>query len=57
MDNVNISPDTASALQNLSAKDKADLNTFVQQESQKAQIQQTVRSHPIRPPTTSKRKH
>lgn len=43
MDNLNISPDTASALQNLSAKDKAELNQFVMQETQKAQIQQTVR--------------
>ena len=42
MDNLNISPENASALQNLSAKDKSDLNQFVMQETQKAQIQQSV---------------
>ena len=42
MDNLSISPDATNALQNLSAKDKQELNTFVQQETQKAQIQQTV---------------
>lgn len=41
----NLSPETAQSLQNLSAKDKADLNQFIQQESQKAQIQQTVHHH------------
>nr|OQO21264.1 hypothetical protein B0A51_10253 [Rachicladosporium sp. CCFEE 5018] len=37
-----IDPTTAAALQNLSPKDKQELNTFVQGESQKAQIQHTI---------------
>jgi len=44
MDNLNITPETAASLQNLSAKDKQELNQFVLQEGQKAQIQQTVHS-------------
>lgn len=43
MDNLNISPETAASLQNMSAKDKSDLNQFIVQETQKANIQQTVR--------------
>lgn len=42
MDNLSLSPDATGALQNMSAKDKAELNQFVMQETQKAQIQQTV---------------
>ncbi|KAI5365313.1 Putative Tim10-like domain superfamily protein [Septoria linicola] len=42
MDQTSVSPEMASALQNLSAKDRQDLNQFIQGESQKAQIQQTV---------------
>ena len=44
MDQLNISPETAQSLQSLSAKDKQELNTFVQGESQKAQIQAVVHS-------------
>jgi hypothetical protein len=32
MDNLNITPETAASLQNLSAKDKQELNQFVLQE-------------------------
>ena len=41
MDQLNISPETAQGLQNLSAQDKQQLNQFVVNESQKAQIQQS----------------
>ncbi|KAK4501217.1 hypothetical protein PRZ48_007024 [Zasmidium cellare] len=44
MDQLNISPETAQGLQNLSAKDKQELNQFVQNEAQKAQIQSAVHS-------------
>jgi len=44
MDNVSLSPETMQNLQSLSAKDKQDLNQFIVQEGQKAQIQQTVHS-------------
>ncbi|KAK4622199.1 Mitochondrial import inner membrane translocase subunit TIM8 [Fulvia fulva] len=44
MDQLNISPETAQGLQNLSAQDKQQLNQFVINESQKAQIQQTIHS-------------
>lgn len=43
MDQMNISPETGAALQNLSAKDKQELNQFVVNETQKAQIQQSER--------------
>ena len=39
MDAQQISPETQAALQNLSAKDKQELNQFVMGETQKAQIQ------------------
>ena len=42
MDQLNISPETAQGLQNLSAQDKQQLNQFVVNESQKAQIQQSM---------------
>ncbi|KAK3717793.1 Mitochondrial import inner membrane translocase subunit tim8 [Vermiconidia calcicola] len=42
--NMSLSPEVAQSLQNLSAKDKQELNQFVMQEGQKAQIQQTVHS-------------
>lgn len=44
MDQMNISPETSQALQNLSARDKQDLNQFIVNETQKAQIQQTIHS-------------
>ncbi|KAH9828290.1 mitochondrial import inner membrane translocase subunit TIM8 [Teratosphaeria destructans] len=44
MDSLNISPETAQSLQNMSAKDKQELNQFIVNESQKAQIQSTVHS-------------
>ncbi|KXS96732.1 hypothetical protein AC578_9025 [Pseudocercospora eumusae] len=44
MDQLNIGPETAQALGNMSAKDKQELNQFVVNESQKAQIQQTIHS-------------
>lgn len=39
MDQFNINPDQAEGLQNMSAKDRQDLNQFVMNETQKAQIQ------------------
>ncbi|CZT21674.1 related to mitochondrial import inner membrane translocase subunit TIM8 [Ramularia collo-cygni] len=42
MDQLNVSPETAQSLQSMSAKDKQDLNQFIQNESQKAQIQSTI---------------
>lgn len=39
MDQLNISPETAQGLQNLSAKDKQELNQFVANEGQRAQVQ------------------
>ncbi|KAM0699879.1 hypothetical protein Q7P36_000090 [Cladosporium allicinum] len=42
MDQLQISPETQQGLQNLSAKDKQELNQFVVGETQKAQIQSTI---------------
>lgn len=42
MDQLNITPESAAALQNMSARDKSELNQFIQNESQKAQIQETI---------------
>lgn len=42
MDGSSIAPETAAALQNMSAKDKQELNQFIANESQKAQIQGTI---------------
>ena len=42
MDQLNIGPETAQALGNMSAKDKQELNQFVVNETQKAQIQQSM---------------
>lgn len=39
MDQLSISPETSQGLQNLSNKDKQELNQFVMAETQKAQIQ------------------
>ncbi|KAK3673685.1 Mitochondrial import inner membrane translocase subunit tim8 [Recurvomyces mirabilis] len=39
-----ISPEVAEGLKNLSPRDKQELNTFVTQENQKAQIQATIHS-------------
>lgn len=39
MDQLNISPETAQGLQNLSAKDKQELNQFIVNEGQRAQVQ------------------
>jgi len=44
MDQLNVSPETADSLKSLSEKDKQELNQFIINESQKAQIQQTVHS-------------
>lgn len=44
MDQLNVSPETADSLKGLSEKDKQELNQFIINESQKAQIQQTVHS-------------
>lgn len=49
MEQLQISPETSQGLQNLSAKDKQELNQFVMNESQKAQIQgSTSTTHPFR---------
>ncbi|KAM0719400.1 hypothetical protein Q7P37_005305 [Cladosporium fusiforme] len=42
MDQLQISPETQQGLQNLSAKDKQELNQFVVGETQKAQIQSSA---------------
>ncbi|TKA46488.1 hypothetical protein B0A54_02320 [Friedmanniomyces endolithicus] len=42
MDQSALEPQMVEGLKNLSAKDKQDLNTFIQAESQKAQIQSTI---------------
>ncbi|KAF7845894.1 hypothetical protein BT93_L0148 [Corymbia citriodora subsp. variegata] len=39
MDQLSVSPEVAEGLKNLSAQDRIQLNQFVQNESQKAQIQ------------------
>ncbi|KAK5119956.1 hypothetical protein LTR85_007032 [Meristemomyces frigidus] len=44
MDQLSVSPDTAESLKNLSQKDKQELNQFILNEGQKAQIQATVHS-------------
>ncbi|KAK4540953.1 hypothetical protein LTR36_008461 [Oleoguttula mirabilis] len=44
MDQLSVSPETAESLKNLSQKDKQELNQFIQNEGQKAQIQATVHS-------------
>jgi len=44
MDSANISPEALQQLQNMSAKDKQELNQFIQGENQKAQIQGVVHS-------------
>lgn len=43
MDQLQISPETQQGLQNLSAKDKQELNQFVIGETQKAQLQSSTR--------------
>lgn len=45
MDQLNVSPETAQSLQNMSAKDKQELNQFVMNEGQKAQIQSSMQCH------------
>lgn len=50
MDQLQISPETQQGLQNLSAKDKQELNQFVVGETQKAQIQSSTSAlilHPM----------
>ncbi|WPH00719.1 Mitochondrial import inner membrane translocase subunit tim8 [Acrodontium crateriforme] len=42
MDSLEVSGQTADALRNMSDKDKQELQQFVNNETQKAQIQQTV---------------
>lgn len=42
MDQLQISPEVQQGLQNLSAKDKQELNQFVVGETQKAQIQSST---------------
>ncbi|CAK4030988.1 related to mitochondrial import inner membrane translocase subunit TIM8 [Lecanosticta acicola] len=44
MDQLSISPEAADGLKNLSPADRNELNQFVQNESQRAQIQGTVHS-------------
>lgn len=44
MDQLQISPEVQQGLQNLSAKDKQELNQFVVGETQKAQIQSSTRA-------------
>ena len=50
MDNLNITPETAASLQNLSAKDKQELNQFVIQEGTSSHLPST--SHPSHTPTS-----
>lgn len=47
MDQLNISPETAQGLQNLSAKDKQELNQFIVNEGQRAQVQSGINYSPI----------
>jgi len=42
MDQLQISPETQQGLQNLSAKDKQELNQFIVGETQKAQVQSSM---------------
>lgn len=44
MDQLSVGPETAEQLKNLSQKDKQELNQFIMNEGQKAQIQATVHS-------------
>lgn len=44
MDQLQISPETQQGLQNLSPRDKQELNQFVVGETQKAQIQSSMRN-------------
>ncbi|KAF2718361.1 hypothetical protein K431DRAFT_275009 [Polychaeton citri CBS 116435] len=44
MDQLNISQETAEGLKNLSPRDRQELNQFIVNETQKAQIQSTVHS-------------
>ena len=44
MDRLNVSPEVAESLKDLSQKDKQELSQFVMGESQKAQIQNAVHS-------------
>jgi len=44
MDQLSVSPETAESLKSLSPKDKQELNQFIINEGQKAQIQQAVHS-------------
>lgn len=48
MDQLQISAETQQGLQNLSAKDKQELNQFVVGETQKAQIQSSTRVPSLR---------
>jgi hypothetical protein len=52
MDQLQISPETQQGLQNLSAKDKQELNQFVVGETQKAQIQSSMRAPSFRTKNT-----
>jgi len=52
MDQLQISPEVQQGLQNLNAKDKQELNQFVVGETQKAQIQSSMRA-PIPPTCTT----
>ena len=47
MDNLNINPETAQGLQNLSAKDRQELNQFVVQESSVISYQNPHQSHTL----------
>jgi hypothetical protein len=42
MDQLQISPEVQQGLQNLSAKDKQELNQFIVGETQKAQVQSSM---------------
>jgi import inner membrane translocase subunit TIM8 len=46
MDQLQISPETQQGLQNLSAKDKQELNQFIVGETQKAQVQSSMSRPP-----------
>lgn len=46
MDQLQISPETQQGLQNLSAKDKQELNQFIVGETQKAQVQSSKLRYP-----------
>lgn len=47
MDQLQISPETQQGLQNLSAKDKQELNQFIVGETQKAQVQSSASPYPV----------